>query len=590
MDKRTTYSGKITEEYIGQTVTLNGWVQKRRDLGGLIFIDLRDREGVVQIVFNPDFSQEALNVAEKVRSEYVIQVKGLVTKRDEKSVNDKIKTGKVEVQVSDIIILNESETPPFSITDMNDIDENVRLKYRYIDLRRESLAQTFKMRHQITRSVRNYLDEGEFYEVETPVLTKSTPEGARDYLVPSRVHDGEFYALPQSPQIFKQLLMIGGFDKYYQIVKCFRDEDLRADRQPEFTQIDIEMSFVDQEDVIKMNEGLMKRIMKDVKGIDITTPFPRMTYAEAMDRYGIDKPDTRFGMELINLSELAAKMDFKVFKSTVENGGEVKAIVVEGAANDYSRKDIDQLQAFANIYGAKGLAWVKVTDEGLNGPISKFFSEEHAAELLSNTQANAGDLVLFVADKKDVVAASLAQLRNKLGKERGLIDPNKYNFLWVTDWPLFEYDEDSNRYVAAHHPFTAPKKEHEEMLETDPTNVEANAYDIVLNGFELGGGSIRIHKSELQEKMFKALGFTEEQAQEQFGFLIEAFKYGAPPHGGIALGLDRLVMLLSGRTNLRDTIAFPKTASASCLLTDAPSKVSDSQLHELHLQLDLDEK
>ncbi|MEB7779525.1 aspartate--tRNA ligase [Mammaliicoccus fleurettii] len=590
MDKRTTYSGKITEEYIGQTVTLNGWVQKRRDLGGLIFIDLRDREGVVQIVFNPDFSQEALNVAEKVRSEYVIQVKGLVTKRDEKSVNDKIKTGKVEVQVSDIIILNESETPPFSITDMNDIDENVRLKYRYIDLRRESLAQTFKMRHQITRSVRNYLDEGEFYEVETPVLTKSTPEGARDYLVPSRVHDGEFYALPQSPQIFKQLLMIGGFDKYYQIVKCFRDEDLRADRQPEFTQIDIEMSFVDQEDVIKMNEGLMKRIMKDVKGIDITTPFPRMTYAEAMDRYGIDKPDTRFGMELINLSELAAKMDFKVFKSTVENGGEVKAIVVEGAANDYSRKDIDQLQAFANIYGAKGLAWVKVTEEGLNGPISKFFSEEHAAELLSNTQANAGDLVLFVADKKDVVAASLAQLRNKLGKERGLIDPNKYNFLWVTDWPLFEYDEDSNRYVAAHHPFTAPKKEHEEMLETDPTNVEANAYDIVLNGFELGGGSIRIHKSELQEKMFKALGFTEEQAQEQFGFLIEAFKYGAPPHGGIALGLDRLVMLLSGRTNLRDTIAFPKTASASCLLTDAPSKVSDSQLHELHLQLDLDEK
>ncbi|MDL0111552.1 aspartate--tRNA ligase [Mammaliicoccus sciuri] len=590
MEKRTTYAGKITEEYIGQTVTLNGWVQKRRDLGGLIFIDLRDREGVVQIVFNPDFSQEALSVAEKIRSEYVIQVKGLVTKRDEKSINDKIKTGKVEVQVSEITILNESETPPFSITDMNDIDENVRLKYRYIDLRRESLAQTFKMRHQITCAVRNYLDEGEFYEVETPVLTKSTPEGARDYLVPSRVHDGEFYALPQSPQIFKQLLMIGGFDKYYQIVKCFRDEDLRADRQPEFTQIDIEMSFVDQEDVIKMNEGLMKRIMKDVKGIDITTPFPRMTYAEAMERYGIDKPDTRFGMELINLSELASKMDFKVFKSAVENGGEVKAIVVEDGAADYSRKDIDQLQSFASIYGAKGLAWVKVTEEGLNGPISKFFDEDITAELLKRTEAKAGDLVLFVADKKDVVAASLAQLRNKLGKDRGLIDPNKYNFLWVTDWPLFEYDEESERYVAAHHPFTAPKKEHEEMLETDPTNVEANAYDIVLNGFELGGGSIRIHKSELQEKMFKALGFTEEQAQEQFGFLIEAFKYGAPPHGGIALGLDRLVMLLSGRTNLRDTIAFPKTASASCLLTDAPSEVSNSQLHELHLQLDLDEK
>ncbi len=590
MNKRTTYCGSVTEEYIGQTVTLNGWVQKRRDLGGLIFIDLRDREGVVQIVFNPDFSDEALKIADKVRSEYVIQVKGQVTKRDEKSVNDKIKTGKVEVQVSSIEILNESETPPFSITDVNDIDENVRLKYRYIDLRRESLAQTFKMRHQITRSVRNYLDEGDFFEVETPVLTKSTPEGARDYLVPSRVHDGEFYALPQSPQIFKQLLMIGGFDKYYQIVKCFRDEDLRADRQPEFTQIDIEMSFVDQEDVMTMNEGLMKRIMKDVKGIDITTPFPRMTYAEAMERYGIDKPDTRFGMELINLSQLASQMEFKVFKGAVENGGEVKAIVVENGADDYSRKDIDQLQSFASIYGAKGLAWVKVTAEGLNGPISKFFNESHTEELLKETEAKSGDLILFVADKKDVVAASLAQLRNKLGKERGLIDPNQYNFLWVTDWPLFEYDEDTNRYVAAHHPFTAPKKEHEDMLETDPTNVEANAYDIVLNGFELGGGSIRIHKSDLQEKMFKALGFTDEEAQEQFGFLIEAFKYGAPPHGGIALGLDRLVMLLAGRTNLRDTIAFPKTASASCLLTDAPSKVSNSQLQELHLQLDLDEE
>ena len=590
MNKRTTYCGSVTEEYIGQTVTLNGWVQKRRDLGGLIFIDLRDREGVVQIVFNPDFSEEALKIADKVRSEYVIQVKGQVTKRDQKSVNDKIKTGKVEVQVSSIEILNESETPPFSITDVNDIDENVRLKYRYIDLRRESLAQTFKMRHQITRSVRNYLDEGDFFEVETPVLTKSTPEGARDYLVPSRVHDGEFYALPQSPQIFKQLLMIGGFDKYYQIVKCFRDEDLRADRQPEFTQIDIEMSFVDQEDVMTMNEGLMKRIMKDVKGIDITTPFPRMTYAEAMERYGIDKPDTRFGMELINLSQLASQMEFKVFKGAVENGGEVKAIVVENGADDYSRKDIDQLQSFASIYGAKGLAWVKVTDEGLNGPISKFFNESHTEELLKETEAKSGDLILFVADKKDVVAASLAQLRNKLGKERGLIDPNQYNFLWVTDWPLFEYDEDTNRYVAAHHPFTAPKKEHEDMLETDPTNVEANAYDIVLNGFELGGGSIRIHKSDLQEKMFKALGFTDEEAQEQFGFLIEAFKYGAPPHGGIALGLDRLVMLLAGRTNLRDTIAFPKTASASCLLTDAPSKVSNSQLQELHLQLDLDEE
>ncbi|TDM28140.1 aspartate--tRNA ligase [Macrococcoides caseolyticum] len=588
MDNRTTYCGLVTESYIGQEIVLKGWVQKRRDLGGLIFIDLRDREGVVQIVFNPDFSKEALAIAETIRSEYVIEVHGKVTMRDEAVINPKIKTGKVEVQVSEVTIINKSETPPFQIEAETESSEDVRLKYRYLDLRREPLANTFKMRHQITRAVRNYLDESGFYEVETPVLTKSTPEGARDYLVPSRVQEGEFYALPQSPQIFKQLLMIGGFDKYYQIVKCFRDEDLRADRQPEFTQIDIEMSFVDQEDVMSMNEGMLKRIMKDVKGIDIVTPFPRMTYEEAMRDYGIDKPDTRFDMKLVTLNDLASKMEFKVFKGAVESGGAVKAIVVKGASDKYSRKDIDALQEYAKIYGAKGLAWVKVTEDGLNGPIAKFFEESHVSELLDATNAEMGDLILFVADKWSVVNASLANLRNKLGKELGLIDENKYNFLWVTDWPLFEYDEELDRYFAAHHPFTAPKKEHVEMLKTDKEKVQANAYDVVLNGYELGGGSIRIHDQEMQKKMFEALGFSDEEAQEQFGFLMDAFKYGAPPHGGIALGLDRMVMLLSGRSNLRDVIAFPKTASATCLLTDAPSKVDDKQLEELHIQLNIE--
>ncbi|ARQ07243.1 aspartate--tRNA ligase [Macrococcoides canis] len=588
MDNRTTYCGLVTESYIGQEIILKGWVQKRRDLGGLIFIDLRDREGVVQIVFNPDFSKEALAVAETIRSEYVIEVHGKVTMRDEAVINPKIKTGKVEVQVSEVTIINKSETPPFQIEAETDSSEDVRLKYRYLDLRREPLANTFKMRHQITRAVRNYLDESGFYEVETPVLTKSTPEGARDYLVPSRVQEGEFYALPQSPQIFKQLLMIGGFDKYYQIVKCFRDEDLRADRQPEFTQIDIEMSFVDQEDVMAMNEGMLKRIMKEVKGIDIVTPFPRMTYEEAMRDYGIDKPDTRFDMKLVTLNELASKMEFKVFKAAVESGGAVKAIVVKGASDKYSRKDIDALQEYAKIYGAKGLAWVKVTEDGLNGPIAKFFEESHVTELLAESKAQTGDLILFVADKWSVVNASLANLRNKLGKELGLIDDNKFNFLWVTDWPLFEYDEDLDRYFAAHHPFTAPKKEHRELLKTDKEKVQANAYDVVLNGYELGGGSIRIHDQEMQQEMFEALGFSDEEAQEQFGFLMDAFKYGAPPHGGIALGLDRMVMLLSGRSNLRDVIAFPKTASATCLLTDAPGKVDDKQLEELHIQLNIE--
>ena len=586
MNKRTTYCGLVTEEFLNEKVTLKGWVHNRRDLGGLIFVDLRDREGIVQIVFNPDFSEEALQVAETVRSEYVVEVEGVVTKRDAETINPKIKTGQVEVQVSNIEIINKSETPPFSINEENvNVDENIRLKYRYLDLRRQELAQTFKMRHQTTRSIRQYLDNNGFFDIETPVLTKSTPEGARDYLVPSRVHEGEFYALPQSPQLFKQLLMISGFDKYYQIVKCFRDEDLRADRQPEFTQVDIEMSFVDQEDIIAMGEDMLRKVVKDVKGIDVSGPFPRMTYAEAMDRFGSDKPDTRFGMELINVSQLGKEMNFKVFKDTVDNNGEIKAIVAKDAANKYTRKDMDALTEFVNIYGAKGLAWVKVVDDGLSGPIARFFEDVNVETLKQLTEAKPGDLVMFVADKPNVVAQSLGALRIKLAKELGLIDESKLNFLWVTDWPLLEYDEDAKRYVAAHHPFTSPKREDIEKLDTEPENVQANAYDIVLNGYELGGGSIRIHDGELQQKMFEVLGFTNEQAQEQFGFLLDAFKYGAPPHGGIALGLDRLVMLLTNRTNLRDTIAFPKTASATCLLTNAPGEVSDKQLEELSLRI-----
>lgn len=586
MNKRTTYCGLVTEEFLNEKVTLKGWVHNRRDLGGLIFVDLRDREGIVQIVFNPDFSEEALQVAETVRSEYVVEVEGVVTKRDAETINPKIKTGQVEVQVSNIEIINKSETPPFSINEENvNVDENIRLKYRYLDLRRQELAQTFKMRHQTTRSIRQYLDNNGFFDIETPVLTKSTPEGARDYLVPSRVHEGEFYALPQSPQLFKQLLMISGFDKYYQIVKCFRDEDLRADRQPEFTQVDIEMSFVNQEDIIAMGEDMLRKVVKDVKGIDVSGPFPRMTYAEAMDRFGSDKPDTRFGMELINVSQLGKEMNFKVFKDTVDNNGEIKAIVAKDAANKYTRKDMDALTEFVNIYGAKGLAWVKVVDDGLSGPIARFFEDVNVETLKQLTEAKPGDLVMFVADKPNVVAQSLGALRIKLAKELGLIDESKLNFLWVTDWPLLEYDEDAKRYVAAHHPFTSPKREDIEKLDTEPENVQANAYDIVLNGYELGGGSIRIHDGELQQKMFEVLGFTNEQAQEQFGFLLDAFKYGAPPHGGIALGLDRLVMLLTNRTNLRDTIAFPKTASATCLLTDAPGEVSDKQLQELSLRI-----
>ncbi|WP_461200253.1 aspartate--tRNA ligase [Anoxybacillus sp. TBDG-1] len=580
---RTHYCGEVTDTAIGQTVRLKGWVQKRRDLGGLIFIDLRDRTGIVQIVFSPDVSKEALQVAETIRSEYVLDVEGTVVQREEGQVNRNLPTGTVEVHAIHVTILSEAKTPPFPISDKTDVSEDVRLKYRYLDLRRPVMFQTFQMRHQVTKAIRDFLDEEGFLEVETPILTKSTPEGARDYLVPSRVHPGEFYALPQSPQIFKQLLMVAGFERYYQIARCFRDEDLRADRQPEFTQVDIETSFMSQDDILAMVERMMARVMKVAKGIDIPIPFPRMSYDEAIARFGSDKPDTRFGLELVDLSEQVRECGFKVFASAVQNGGQVKAINVKGAADKYSRKDIDALTEYVARYGAKGLAWLKVEVDGLKGPIAKFFNEDEQKQMMQTLETETGDLLLFVADKKSVVADALGALRLKLGKDLKLIDESVFHFLWITDWPLFEYDEEEGRYYAAHHPFTMPVREDVPKFETDPASVRAQAYDLVLNGYELGGGSLRIFERNIQEKMFKTLGFTEEQAREQFGFLLEAFEYGTPPHGGIALGLDRLVMLLAGRSNLRDTIAFPKTASASCLLTEAPSAVSEAQLDELHL-------
>ncbi|MFS1517784.1 aspartate--tRNA ligase [Bacillus sp. SCS-151] len=582
---RSYFCGQVTEQAIGEKVKLKGWVQKRRDLGGLIFVDLRDRTGIVQVVFNPEMSPEALSIAEKVRNEFVLHIEGNVVAREEGTINENLSTGKIEVHAEQITIINSAKTPPFVIADQSEVSEDTRLKYRYLDFRRPVIFDTLKMRHNITKSIRSYLDDEGFLDIETPILTKSTPEGARDYLVPSRVHEGEFYALPQSPQLFKQLLMVGGIEKYYQIARCFRDEDLRADRQPEFTQIDIETSFMDQEDIISMTEQMMSKVMSDVKGLEVSLPFPRMTYDEAMDRFGSDKPDTRFEMELIDLSEQVQDCGFKVFSGAVNSGGQVKALNVKGAATSFSRKDIDALADFVSVYGAKGLAWLKVEEEGLKGPIAKFFSEEEQNGFISSLEAVAGDLLLFVADKKAVVADALGALRIKLGKELNLIVENKFNFLWVTDWPLLEHDDEEGRYYAAHHPFTMPAREDIELLDTDPSRVKAVAYDLVLNGYELGGGSLRIYERELQEKMFKALGFTEEEANEQFGFLMEAFEYGTPPHGGIALGLDRIVMILAGRSNLRDTIAFPKTASASDLLTDAPGEVSIEQLAELNLAL-----
>ncbi|WP_075618170.1 aspartate--tRNA ligase [Paenisporosarcina indica] len=587
MTKRTHPCGEVAEQAIGQQVVLKGWVQKRRDLGGLIFVDLRDRTGIVQIVINPAISEEALVIGDKLRNEYVVEISGEVVARQESQVNPNMKTGRIEVQATQVTVINEAKNPPFAIEDKTDVNEDLRLKYRYLDLRRPVMYDTLKMRSEVTKAIRRFLDEEAFLEVETPILTKSTPEGARDYLVPSRVHEGEFYALPQSPQLFKQMLMVSGIEKYYQIARCFRDEDLRADRQPEFTQIDMEMSFMSMDEILEQNERMMKKVMKDVKGIEIETPFQRMKYTEAMDRFGSDKPDVRFGLELQDVSSLVADSSFKVFAGAVENGGQVKAINVKGAAANYSRKDIDALGVFAAVYGAKGLAWLKVDEEGLKGPIAKFFEGEAGEKLAETLQAEAGDLLLFVADKKSVVADSLGALRLKLGKELQLIDESKFAFLWVVDWPLFEYDAEDGRYYAAHHPFTMPFVEDIELMDSNPAEVRAQAYDLVLNGYELGGGSLRIYERNIQEKMFSILGFSKEEATAQFGFLMEAFEYGTPPHGGIAFGLDRIVMILAGRTNLRDTIAFPKTASASDILTKAPSPVSEEQLKDLSLAINL---
>ncbi|WP_291756922.1 aspartate--tRNA ligase [Lysinibacillus sp. UBA5990] len=584
MATRTHASNELSETLQGEKVVLKGWVQRRRDLGGLIFIDLRDRTGITQVVFSPDVA-EAHALADKVRSEYVIEIEGTVILRTEDQINPNVPNGKIEVEATKLVVINTAKTTPFQIEDRTDVSEDLRLKYRYLDLRRPVMFDTFKMRSDVTRTIRNFLQNEGFLEVETPILTKSTPEGARDYLVPSRVHEGEFYALPQSPQLFKQLLMVAGFEKYFQIARCFRDEDLRADRQPEFTQVDIETSFLTQEEVLEMNERLIQAVMKEVKGIDIPAPFQRMKYQEAMDRYGSDKPDVRFGLELVALNDVFEGCGFKVFADTVAQGKQVKSINIKGAADKYSRKDMDELTKFVGIYGAKGLAWLKVTEEGLNGPIAKFFDEALAAALIERMGAEVGDILVFVADKASVVAASLGALRTKLGQDLELIDESQFAFLWITDWPLFEYSEEDSRYYAAHHPFTRPFDEDIPLMDTDPAAVRAQAYDIVLNGYELGGGSLRIYERDLQEKMFKLLGFSEEEAQAQFGFLLEAFEYGVPPHAGLAFGLDRFVMLLAGRHNLRDTIAFPKTASASCLMTEAPSEVSSEQLSELSLAI-----
>ena len=578
--KRSMYAGRVREEHIGTHITLKGWVSRRRDLGGLIFIDLRDREGIMQLVINPEtVSAEVMATAESIRSEYVVKVTGLVEAREQ--ANPNLPTGAVELKVEAITVLNTAKTTPFEIKDGIEANDDTRLRYRYLDLRRPEMLENLKLRAKVTHSIRNYLDELEFIDVETPFLSKSTPEGARDYLVPSRVNKGHFYALPQSPQITKQLLMNAGFDRYYQIVKCFRDEDLRGDRQPEFTQVDLETSFLSDQEIQDITEGLIARVMKETKGIEVTLPFPRMNYDDAMALYGSDKPDTRFEMLLQDLTELVKGVDFKVFSEAPA----VKAIVVKGAADHYSRKDIDKLTEVAKQYGAKGLAWVKYAEGALNGPVAKFLTEL-TSDLTVALQLEDKDLVLFVADTLEVANATLGALRVRLAKELDLIDNNQFNFLWVVDWPMFEWSEEEGRYMSAHHPFTLPQAETEHELEGDLSKVRAVAYDIVLNGYELGGGSLRINHKELQERMFKALGFTTEAANEQFGFLLEAMDYGFPPHGGLAIGLDRFVMLLAGEDNIREVIAFPKNNKATDPMTQAPSLVSDKQLDELSLQVE----
>ena len=583
---RTNYCGQVTKDNLGQSVKLNGWVQKRRDLGGMIFIDLRDTTGIVQVVFNGEVEKELLEIAETLRAEYVVEIEGKVVQRMDGQINPNMTTGEIEIVATGLKVINEAKTPAFEIKDSLNVSDDIRMKDRYLDLRRTRMQENMKIRHNTKRAIRNFLDNENFIDIETPYLTKSTPEGARDYLVPSRVHPGEFFALPQSPQLFKQLLMGSGFDRYYQIVRCFRDEDLRGDRQPEFTQVDIETSFLSEEEIRQGTENMLKHVVKEVKGIEITDAFPIIKYDDAMEKYGSDKPDIRFEMYLNDVSSIVTETDFRVFTSAVENGGVVKGITVKGGTDQFTRKQIDGLEEIAKTHGAKGLAWIKATDEGLTGPISKFFEDEAlASNLLDGMGAEEGDLMLFVADEAKVAFDALGALRVHLGKELELYDPEELAFIWVIDWPLLEFDEEADRYVAAHHPFTRPKDEDVDKLLENPTEVYAQAYDIVLNGYEIGGGSLRIHEKELQSNMFKTLGFTQEEAEAQFGFLLDAFEYGFPPHGGIALGLDRLVMLLANEPNIREVIAFPKNGRAADPLTNAPTTVSADQLVELSLSI-----
>ena len=583
--KRTHRCAELDISNVGQKVTVMGWTHKRRDLGGVIFVDLRDRSGIVQLVFNSEISSEIFEKAERIRNEYVLAVTGEVVKRSEDTVNPKLATGEIEIIVKELRILSSAETSPIYIEEDTDVNESLRLKYRYLDLRRADMPRNLILRHKVAKIARDYCDQHGFLEIETPMLTKSTPEGARDYLVPSRVHPGKFYALPQSPQLFKQLLMVSGFDRYMQIVKCFRDEDLRADRQPEFTQIDLEMSFVNVEDVLEINEGFIVKAFDEALGIKLETPFLRMTYQEAMDRFGSDKPDIRFGLELVNISDLVENCGFKVFSDAVKNGGSVRAINAKGCGRTFSRREIDSLVEFVKIYRAKGMAWIVVEENELKSAITKFFTDEEIKAILERVKAEPGDLICFVADINEIVYDALGQLRLEIARRTNIIDESQFKFLWVTEFPLLEYDEEEKRYVAKHHPFTSPMDEDIEYLDTDPGRVRAKAYDIVLNGTEIGGGSIRIHDQALQSKMFKLLGFTEEQAWERFGFLLEAFKYGTPPHGGPAFGLDRLIMLMAKRNSIRDVIAFPKVQNASDLMTSAPDVVEDKQLKELHIKI-----
>ena len=583
--KRTHYCGELRKEDIGKEVCMMGWVHRRRDHGGLIFIDLRDRTGIGQLALDPDRDPEAHAKAEAVRNEFVVAAFGKVSPRPEGTVNPKMATGEVEVEISEIRILNPAKTPPFMLDEFSEVAENLRLKYRYLDLRRVGIQQNLIMRHKVAQTVRNYLTEKDFLEIETPMLTKSTPEGARDYLVPSRVNLGNFYALPQSPQLFKQLLMVSGFDRYFQIVRCFRDEDLRADRQPEFTQIDCELSFVDRDDIMSIMEGMIETVFKKTVDADITVPVPRMTYAEALDRYGVDNPDLRFDMELINITELVKGCGFKVFASVAESGGLVKAINAKGCAT-FSRRELDDLTDFVAIYGAKGMAWVKIQEDGTwQSPIAKFFTEQELADIGAALDAQPGDLLLFGADTPAITNEALGRLRGHLGNKLELANPNDYKFVWITDFPLLEWDAEARRHVAVHHPFTAPMDEDVHLLETEPVKVRAKAYDLVLNGSEIGGGSIRIHNQDVQSQMFKLLGIGEEEAREKFGFLLDALEFGAPPHGGIAFGLDRVMMILTGASSIRDVIAFPKTQKATCLMSEAPGSVDEKQLRELGIRL-----